>query len=142
MIATVFMLVFPSLRRRHGALAVGVLAIAVIATFFAARSGRTLERQYIDSGRTIPDLLQDHAEMGNRLLYLVAIYFVLTVVWIVRSRRVVPVYGEDGSPSRQPQLISIIVTVLVVAAGALSTLSTLNVGNSGARSVWEETSVD
>lgn len=140
LLLTVLMVVVPNLRRRYGALAVGILTLAMIGTFLAARSGKALERQYTSAGRPIPDLLHDHAAMGDRLRFLVAVYLVLTIVWIIRSRRVVPIYGEDGSPSRRPQVISLIVVVLVLAAGTLSTVSTWRTGTLGSRSVWEQDS--
>jgi uncharacterized membrane protein len=142
MLATVFMVVVPGLRRRFGSLAIGVLTLAFAGSFLAARSGRSLERAYTDAGQTIPEILRDHAGMGGRLQFLVAVYLILSIVWIVRSRRSVPVYDEDGSPARAPQIVSVLIVVLVLASGSLSTLSTLRTGHSGARSVWEQVSID
>ncbi len=141
LIATVAMLVAPSVRRRYGSLAIVVLLLAFVGTILAARSGRALEKQYIDAGQTIPDLLQDHADMGGRLQFLVGIYLVATIVWIYRSRRG-PVYGEDGSPTGSTRLLSAFVVVLVLAAGTFSAISTLRTGHSGARNVWEQVSTD
>lgn len=141
MIATVLMLISPNIRRRYGILAIIILSLAFVGTFLAARSGRTLEQQYIDAGQTIPDLLQDHADMGNRLQFLVGIYLIATIVWLYRSRRG-PVYGEDGSPTGSTRLLSAFLVTLVVAAGTFSTISTLRTGHSGARSVWEQVSAD
>jgi hypothetical protein len=80
--------------------------------------------------------------MGNRLQFLVAIYLILSIVWIVRSRRSVPIYDEDGAPARAPQIVSVLIVVLVLVSGSLSTLSTLRTGHSGARSVWEQVAID
>jgi uncharacterized membrane protein len=142
MLATLLMVIIPGLRRRYGSLAIAVLALACAGSFVAARSGRSLEREYTAAGQTIPDLLRDHADMGNRLQFLVAIYLILSIVWIVRSRRSVPIYDEDGAPARAPQIVSVVIVVLVLVSGSLSTLSTLRTGQSGARSVWEQVSID
>lgn len=142
MLATVSMMLIPNLRRRFGSIAVGILLLAFIGSFLAAQSGRSLERNYTEAGQTIPDLLQNHADMGNRLQFLVAIYLISTIAWIIRSRRSVPIYDEDGSPTRVPRIISAVIVVLVLTSGSLSTLSTLRTGHSGARSVWEQVSID
>lgn len=142
MLATITMVIVPGLRRRYGPLAIAVLAFACAGSFVAARSGRSLEREYTDAGQTIPDLLRDHADMGNRLQFLVAIYLILSIVWIARSRRSVPIYDEDGAPARAPQIVSVLIVVFVLVSGSLSTLSTLRTGHSGARSVWEQVAID
>lgn len=142
MIATILMVIIPGLRRRYGSLAIAVLVLACAGSFVAARSGRSLERQYTSGGQTIPELLRDHSEMGKRLPFLVLIYLILSIVWIVRSRRSVPIYDEDGAPARAPQIVSALIVVLVLVSGSLSTLSTLRTGQSGARSVWEQTSIN
>jgi len=142
MLFTVFMVVVPALRRRHGSVAMGILALACAGSFVAARSGRSLEREYTEAGQTIPDLLRDHADMGNRLQFLVAIYLILSIAWIIRSRRSVPIYDEDGSPARAPQIVSIVLVVLVLASGTFSTWSTVKTAFSGSRSVWEQVSGD
>ncbi len=142
MLATVAMVVVPSLRRRFGGIALTMLTVAFAGTLLAARSGRSLERRYTNAGQSIPDLLRDHADMGTRLQFFVAAYLISSVVWVVRSRRFSPVYGEDGSPIRRHQVISVLVVVVVLATGAFSTLSTLRTGHSGARSVWEQVSID
>lgn len=138
LLATLLMVVSPALRRRLASVVIVVLAIASVATIFAAQSGRDLEEKYIDAGRTIPDLLKSHAEMGNRLQYLVVLYLILTIAWVVRARRSGPTTRDDGSLSRRPQVVSAVVVLLAILAGATATVSTLRTGHTGARSVWEQ----
>lgn len=142
MLATVLMVIVPNFRRRFGSLAVSLLVIAFVGTILAARSGRSLERTYIDAGQTIPDLLRDHADMGSRLQYLVGIYLLMTIIWIVRSRRMGHDVGNDDRLLSQTRLVSAFIVVLMITAGSFSTVSTLRTGHSGARSVWEQVSPD
>lgn len=139
LMATVLMMILPSVRRRYGTLAISVLFLATAGTVLAARSGRTLAQKYTDSGQTISDLLQDHIDSGNRLQFLVAVYLIASILWLYRSHRG-PAIAEDGSVDQRARLLSAVVIVFVLVAGALTTASTLRIAQSGARSVWEQIS--
>lgn len=138
MVATVLMVLLPSLRRRFGSLAVVILTIAFAGTIIAARSGSSLEKAYTAAGEAIPDVLKQHADMGTRLQFVVGAYLCLTIVWIVRSRRSGADYGDDDRILSQARLITAAIVVLVVTAGSFSSILTLRTAHSGARSVWEQ----
>lgn len=138
LLGTILMVIVPNFRRRHGSLAIMILAIGFAGTILAARSGTSLERINTDGGQSIPKLLQNHADMGNRLQYLVGIYLVMSIIWIVRARRSGSDHGNDGHLLSQQRIISMIIIGLVLAAGSSSTWSTLQTAHSGVRSVWEQ----
>lgn len=140
MVATVLMVVVPLFRRRYGSLAIAVLGLASAGAVLAARSGRTLEKSLTDAGRTIPDLLQEHVDTGQRLQFLIGLYLLLTVVWLVRSRRFDSNSGGDEPFVNQTRMVTVLLVVATLTAGAFSTVSTLRTAQSGARSVWEQVS--
>ena len=142
MIATVLMLVSSNVRRRYGFLSITILTIAFVGTVLAARSGRSLLDEYEKSGRSMSDLLQDHADMGSRLQYLVGVHLALTIVWIVRSRRPMPLDTDDAAALRNRRIVSTVLTCLVAASAIASTAATMDTGHSGSRSVWEQASID
>jgi uncharacterized membrane protein len=139
LISTVSMLILPSARRRYGTLTIALVVLATAGTVLAARSGRTLAREYTDAGRTIPDLLQQHIDDGNRLQYLIAAYLIAMIIWFVRTQRG-PVLDHDGMPSSRARLISAFLVAFVLVAGTSSAVSTLRTSHSGTRSVWEQPS--
>lgn len=142
MVATTLMIMSSSARRRYGSLAVALLTIAFVGTVFAARSGHALETEYEKSGRNISDLLRDHADMGSRLQYVVGVYLILSMIWIVRSRRPIPLDADDDPTLHNRRIVSAILAFLVVTSAIASTASTLHTGHSGLRSVWERPLTD
>lgn len=140
-IGVVAMAVRPTLLRTFGVFITALAGAGFIGALLAANSGEALEDSKRAAGETISATLRDHAEMGDAVQALAAVFFVLTLAWVLFSRWRCRV-GEERATAvvRRPRLIAIVLAGLVVLSGAVATVSVTWTGHSGARSVWEKTS--
>ena len=128
----------PSWMRSFGWLVLGFSGLGFVGTLFAAQSGEELLDHFRASGQTISGTLEDHAEMADTAQAVAGIFFAFVLVWVLfawwRRRK-----GEEAVTAKvkNPKVINIILTVLVVAAGIGATASVTLTGHSGAKSVWE-----
>ena len=128
----------PKWMRSFGWLVAGVAGVGFLGAVFAAQSGEAYKETLEASGQTITSTLEDHAEMGDTAQAFAAMFFALVVVWVLFAwwRRHT---GEEKVTAavKQPKLIAIILSVLVVASGVAGTASVTVTGHSGAKTVWE-----
>jgi len=128
----------PQWRQRFGVPVAIIAGVGFVGTLLAANTGEELEESFRAAGETIPQVLNDHAEMGDTAQVIVGIFFVLTLAWVLYSiwqRRV----GDERATAkvRKPRLIGTMLAVVVVLSGAVASVSVTLTGHSGARSVWE-----
>ena len=124
--------------RSFGWLLAGVAGVGLLGAIFAAQSGEAYKETLEATGQTITSTLEDHAEMGDAAQGFAAVFFALLAVWVLfawwRRRS-----GEEKVTAvvKQPKVIAIILSVLVVVSGIAATASVTVTGHSGAKSVWE-----
>ncbi|CAB4363204.1 MAG: hypothetical protein F2681_09810 [Actinobacteria bacterium] len=128
----------PRWMRSFGWLLAGVAGVGLLGAIFAAQSGEAYKETLEATGQTITSTLEDHAEMGDAAQGFAAVFFALLAVWVLfawwRRRS-----GEEKVTAvvKQPKVIAIILSVLVVVSGIAATASVTVTGHSGAKSVWE-----
>ena len=137
-IGAVCMAVRPQWRQRFGVPVAIIAGVGFIGTLLAASTGEALEEDFTASGQTISEVLKDHAEMGETARLIVALFFFLTLAWVVFSawqRRV----GDEQATAkvRKPRLIGTVLAVVVVLSGVFASASVMLTGHNGAKSVWE-----
>ena len=128
----------PKWMRSFGWLVAAVAGVGFAGAMFAAQSGEAYKETLEASGQTITNTLEDHAEMGDAAQAFAAVFFALVVVWVLFAwwRRKA---GEEKVTAtvKQPKLIGILLSVLVVIGGVAATASVTVTGHSGAKTVWE-----
>ncbi|UFS96940.1 DUF2231 domain-containing protein [Nocardia huaxiensis] len=116
--------VWPAARSRVLWLAAGLAVLVVGLTPLTTEAGEWLQ------GKLGPaPAIQEHADLGNQMLYFVVPLLVAAALLIVVRLR-----EQRGRPLGRAVLA--LVAVLVVAAGAAATVQTYRVGDSGSRAVW------
>lgn len=124
--------VWPAARRRLGILTPIVALVALAFVPLAKEAGEALERQVPASA-----VLERHTDLGDQLLPWAIGLFVVAAgqrVWFrLRARRSAPTERATRSGARVATIA--IAVVAIVVAGA-TTASVVQVGDSGARTVW------
>jgi uncharacterized membrane protein len=116
--------VVPKWRSRFGVLVAGTAVVALALTPVATQSGENLEEVVGES-----DLVQKHAELGDKMLYgAVPLAIVAVLLWWL-GRRV-----EQGHPL--PRWVSLLVPIVSVIVAIAVLVQVILVGHSGAKSVW------
>jgi len=138
-LGVVVLAVRPSWLRTFGPLVAGFAAVGFVGAVLATSTGETLEDDLRSTGMALSDRLHDHTEMGDRVQVVAGIFLVLTLAWVLFAawrRRV----GDERATAkvRKPRLVALVLSVLVVASGAVATASVVAAGHSGASSVWEQ----
>ena len=142
------MAVHRGFRQRFGSATLVLTAIAVAAVPLAQYTGKQLAARI---GATDP-LVSRHVELGNQLLPYALGFGVAVVVLLVAGKladreRTANANGTSSGTSsgKEPgahtgaktwQRISLLVSVLVVAMAALTTVEVVRIGTSGAQAVW------
>lgn len=123
--------VWPAARRRLGVLTPLVAAVALVFVPLAKQAGEALERQVPESA-----LLEAHTELGDQLLpWAVGLFLVAAAQWVwfrLRARR----SADEGRRGRA-RVGSLVLAVVAVAVAVGTTVSVVQVGDSGARAVWQ-----
>ncbi|CAL9621534.1 DUF2231 domain-containing protein [Saccharothrix sp. NPDC042600] len=135
-VAAAALAVVPRWRQRYAWPLLGVTVLGVGAVLPAQKTGEQLEARL--AGLENP-LIQRHAELGNDLLPFALGFFVVVVALLVAGRladRERTAAADDTNVPRTWRRISVVVAVLVVAAGAAATVQTVRIGHSGSTAVW------
>lgn len=117
--------VWPAARRRFVWLVAVLAGVTAVLTPITAEAGEWLYERTPDS-----PFLETHEHLGETMIYVaigLAVAAGLLVFQHVRTQR-----------EKHSAVLSVIVAVIVVLIGAASMLQTYRVGESGARSVWNE----
>lgn len=130
-------------RWRHWALPVALAfaAIGTVGTYLAKESGESLEHRVEDT-RGESDLLEEHTEMGDTLLPWVAVFAALlagATVLDARGRRGAGAAEEGGAARSDLARLATPVLAVALIGGGLATWKVYEVGHSGARAAWQDT---
>lgn len=126
----------PKWRRRYAWPVLGVTLMGVVAVPVAQQAGEQLNAKMASLENP---LIQRHAELGNDLLPFALGFGVAVVVLLVAGRladRESTAADESEDVPKTWRRIAIAVSVLVIAAGAASTVQTVRIGHSGSTAVW------
>lgn len=163
-IGAVVISVSASLRRRLGAVVVGLALVAFVFTFFAKESGESLEEKVDET-----DLVEEHAELGDGMpvfafALLVTSAGLVVVDQIGRRPKVGEAEGEPSGPSDAAggggtatalaatptattttlarhtwvRPATVVLAALTVLASVAATVQVARVGHSGAKATWDE----
>ncbi len=119
----------------------GLAAVSTVATFMASEAGESLERSV---ERTA--LVKTHAEAGDQFQAIMVLFFLVVAAmvgwdWLMQRG------GKDANETRSVTLgnyrsqISILTRVAGVIAAIVASYFVIDVGHSGAKSVWDETKI-
>ncbi|PTT16233.1 hypothetical protein DBR36_13345 [Microbacterium sp. HMWF026] len=126
--------VWPAARRRLGILTPIVALVALIFVPLAKEAGEALERQVPESA-----VLERHTELGDQLLpWAIGLFVVAAGQWVwfrVRDRRA-PRSAERPTTPGRSRVLTLIIAVVAIAVSVGTTVSVVQVGDSGARAVW------
>ncbi|PVE70465.1 DUF2231 domain-containing protein [Microbacterium testaceum] len=126
--------VWPAARRRLGILTPIVALVALIFVPLAKEAGEALERQVPESA-----VLERHTELGDQLLpWAIGLFVVAAGQWVwfrVRDRRAPRSAEQRAAPGRS-RVLTLVIAVVAVAVSVGTTVSVVQVGDSGARAVW------
>lgn len=122
--------VWPAARRRLGILTPIVALVALIFVPLAKEAGEALERQVPESA-----VLERHTELGDQLLpWAIGLFVVAAGQWLwfrLRERR-----GERRSAPGRSRVLTLVIAVVAIVVSVGTTVSVVQVGDSGARAVW------
>ena len=122
-LGTLIVTVVPRWRTAYGWLVLALTGVAFASVPVATRSGRNLEAS-LELGGPALDKVQEHQEMGDRLIWAVGAMFVLDLVMMMMHRA--------GRPSGQATLIGVLASI----AGLVALVVVVLTGHLGAQAVW------
>jgi uncharacterized membrane protein len=122
-LGTLIVTVVPRWRTAYGWLVLALTGVAFASVPVATRSGRNLEAS-LELGGPALDKVQEHQEMGDRLIWAVGAMFVLDLVMMMMHRA--------GRPSGQATLIGVLASI----AGLVALVMVVLTGHLGAQAVW------
>lgn len=144
-LSTATIALWPSARRRYGALFVGLTALATLSIPLATSSGERLRAQLP------PDaLIAAHAHLGDQLLPFVGLLLLTVTAMVVmdhyRRRAAIADSRPDGPgamltdrPGTRPawtRPLTVVLAALTLLMGAATALQVVRIGDSGARAAW------
>lgn len=113
----------PRWRRRYGPLVLATATVGLVIVPVATRSGNEL-RARIDAGGVVARQIDEHADLGNIVIWFTLVMWLLTVALVVLSRR--------GRTGRSMTLVAVLAVVASLAAGGV----VARVGHLGTTAVW------
>jgi uncharacterized membrane protein len=122
-LGTLVFAAMPRWRRGYGWLIVAVSFVALVTVPLATRSGKRL-RDSLELGGPVLEKIQEHEQMGDRVIWAVAPMFVFNLAAMLMIRA--------GRSSREVTAVAVASTVAAVAAGVLVVLT----GHLGSQAVW------
>jgi uncharacterized membrane protein len=118
-LGTIAIALRPSWRERYGVLVLAITFVAMVSVPIATSSGEALAKRV---GQ--PDF--NHAALADQLKWFVIPMFVLVAAYVIGSRRRLAGNGRR------------VVATLAVLAALATAWQTYRVGDSGAKSVWQD----
>jgi uncharacterized membrane protein len=125
-LGTILITFVPRWRGVYGWLVVALSAVSFGAVPIATRAGRNLEDS-LGLGGQVAEKVNDHQQMGERVIWGVGAMFVLVLVLMLAHR--------SGRPSRQTSMIAVLASIAAVTALVLVLLT----GHLGSEAVWNPT---
>lgn len=132
--------VWPAFSRRFGIITPLVALASLVAVPLATSSGEHLEEQVAGSA-----VLEAHTELGDTLLpWAVAVFLVAVAQWLWTRRIARHGSGRNGQhiPPNRRRIITTIIGVAVVVSSVGAIITTIRIGESGARAVWSDSGSD
>jgi hypothetical protein len=131
------MALVPRWRQRYAWPLLGVTVMGVGSVPLAQWAGDQL---YARLAALDNPLIQRHADLGNDLLPFALGFGVVVVALLVAGRladRERAAAADDPAVPKTWRRIAVVVAVLVIAAGAATTVQTVRIGHSGSTAVWD-----
>lgn len=113
----------PRWRRVYGWLIVAVSLVALVTVPLATQTGKRL-RDQLELGGPVLEKIQEHEQMGDRVIFAVAPMFVLNLVAMLMVRA--------GRSTREVTLVAVLSSVAALVALVLVVLT----GHLGSEAVW------
>ena len=129
---------WPALRRRLGVITPLVALVSLIAVPLATSSGESLEERVGHSA-----LLETHTQLGDTLLpWAVAVFVVAVAQWAWQRWVLTPEAQRPRPALRHGTrlIVGAVLTVLVVGTSIGGIVTTVRIGDSGAKAVWSDSS--
>lgn len=130
--------VVPRWRQRYAWPLLGVTVLAVGSVPLAQWAGDQL---YARLASLNNPLIHHHANLGNDLLPFALGFGVVVVALVVAGRLAdrerAAAAADDSAVPKTWRRISVVVAVLVIAAGTAATVQTVRIGHSGSAAVWD-----
>lgn len=114
----------PRWRKPYGPLVLAASTLSLILVPLTTSSGDDL-RDSLQLGGPVLDKVQEHQEMGERVIWAVLPMFVLNLATLVMARA--------GRPSREVTIVAWLATIAAVVATVLVVLT----GHLGSQAVWD-----
>jgi hypothetical protein len=128
-ISLVVVAAIPKARRVYGPIVFAVALFATIAVFMAQQSGESLQEQVKKS-----ELVEEHAEMGETVLpWAIAVTIMSAIV-------AAEPYARKRLGKVSPHVVTAILVGGSLIVGIGATWTVVEVGHSGAKSVWSDVS--
>lgn len=121
---------WPKARRPGAPWVLGLATIALITIPMATDSGEHLEEQVPRSS-----LVEEHAELGDTLLPLVAALWVALAVIVAIGFHV---RRKTERPPNWTKAVTLVAVVIAVGAAVVSGVQVVRIGHSGAKAVWSD----
>ena len=122
-LATLVFAVMPRWRRGYGWLIVAVSLVALVLVPLTTRSGKRL-RDGLELGGPVLEKIQEHEQMGDRVIWAVAPMFVFNLAAMLMVRA--------GRPAREVTVVAVLGSVAALVALVLVVLT----GHLGSQAVW------
>jgi uncharacterized membrane protein len=125
-------------RAKIGWIVVALAGVGLVGSWLAIQSGRTFYAALNDQSQ----LLEQHTDLGNTFLWFALALFIsilALVLWDrVQARKAVQQGGEPDRKAMSRTPIAMVLSVLVIAATLAAGFQIYRIGESGAKSVWQE----
>jgi hypothetical protein len=130
---------WPALRRRLGVITPLIALVSLVAVPLATSSGESLEERV---GRS--PLLETHTQLGDTLLpWAIAVFVVAVAQWAWQHWVLTPEAHRPRPTLRHDVrlVVGAVLTVLVVGTSIGGIVTTVRIGESGAKAVWSASAV-
>ncbi|MBP2457109.1 hypothetical protein ABID70_002635 [Clavibacter michiganensis] len=128
--------VWPAFARRLGVIIPIVALASLVAVPLATSSGESLEESVRGSA-----VLEAHTELGDTLLpWAVAVFLVAVVQWLWIRRLAARGSGRAGQGITRTRrnVVTAVLAVAVAVSSVGAIVTTVRIGESGARAVWSD----
>ncbi|MBA2956142.1 hypothetical protein GON03_17515 [Nocardioides sp. MAH-18] len=131
-VTVILAVVVPRFRRWAGPMPMLLSLAALILTPLSTSSGETLEH-------SVPEtrLVEEHAELGDQLIWFTAVLFILSATyWWLDRRRLAT--GPGAATRDRLRTLTSVVGVLAVVAALGTGVQVARIGHSGAKAAWSD----